>query len=183
MFRNILVAVDGSPASNRGLAMALALAKDQNATLHVVHVVDQALIALGMGGASYVPAEYVDTLMAALRDQGAKLLRKAEAAAAKQGQKVTTAVIESLGATVAYAILRQARKVHADIIVLGTHGRRGLRRVVLGSDAEAVLRESRVPVLIVRADVRVKRPAASRTRAPRRAARTTLDVIRTTPTP
>ena len=151
MFRNILVAVDGSVTSNRGLRAALALAKDQKATLHVVHVIDQAPIAMGLGGAYYVPPEYVESLVSALRQAGVGLLRKVEAAAAKQGQKVETAIIDDLGPSVAHAILRYARKVRADVIVMGTHGRRGLSRVMMGSVAEDVIRHAPCPVLTVRA--------------------------------
>jgi nucleotide-binding universal stress UspA family protein len=141
------------------------------------------LIAQGIDGAYYVPPDYVDSLLSILRDTGTKLLHKAEAAAAKQGQAVTTAIIENLGATVAYAILRHARKVHADLIVMGTHGRRGLKRVVMGSDAEAVLRESRVPVLLVRVEAQPTPRVVNRNRTSRSSARTTTDVVRTSPTP
>jgi K+-sensing histidine kinase KdpD len=82
---------------------------------------------------------------------------------------------ESRGGTIADAILSQARKAKADLIVIGTHGRRGLSRVLMGSDAEAVVRESRVPVLLVRSPQRAPRkraPAkkAATTPAPRRMA-------------
>jgi hypothetical protein len=59
-------------------------------------------------------------------------------------------------------ILHEAKKKKADLIVLGTHGRRGIRRILLGSDAETVLRESRVPVLLVRATEPAKRSHRAR---------------------
>jgi nucleotide-binding universal stress UspA family protein len=65
------------------------------------------------------------------------------------------------GWSVSENILRQANKQRADLVVLGTHGRRGLRRVVMGSDAEAVLRECRVPVLVVRSAVRARASAGT----------------------
>ena len=82
---------------------------------------------------------------------GRKVLTKAEAVARAAKVDVKALLVESKGGTIADAILAQARKLRADTIVLGTHGRRGLRRALMGSDAEAVLRDSRVPVLLVRA--------------------------------
>ena len=64
---------------------------------------------------------------------------------------LTAATLLLLASGVAHTILVQAKKQKADLIVLGTHGRRGLARVVVGSDAETVLREAAVPVLLVRA--------------------------------
>ena len=76
---------------------------------------------------------------------------KAAADAAKQGLKPTTVMRETIGGPAADVIVREARKQRADLIVMGTHGRRGVRRMVLGSDAEQVVRASPVPVLLVRA--------------------------------
>jgi len=154
MFRNVLVAFDGSVPSVRGLKAAMALARDQDATLHVVHVVDQSSIALSYEGEIYLPPNYVDAAIEALRDTGRKALAKAEALAGREGQAIRTLLVDTRGGSVAEAILRAGKKAHADLVVLGTHGRRGLRRALLGSDAEAVLRESRVPVLVVRAEPR-----------------------------
>ena len=74
-----------------------------------------------------MPPDYVDSLLAALRGQGRRILSAVEAAARRKGQVVQTMLIENLGGTVAETILRHARKVRADLIVLGTHGRRGVR--------------------------------------------------------
>ncbi len=75
---------------------------------------------------------------------------KTVAAAEKEGIRAKTLLRETLGGPAADSIVRDARRQRADLIVLGTHGRRGLRRMVLGSDAEAVVRTSPVPVLLVR---------------------------------
>jgi nucleotide-binding universal stress UspA family protein len=98
----------------------------------------------------YVPSGYVDTLLDDLRTNGRKILTKAEALARAGGVEAKALLVETKGRTIADVILAQARKVRADVIVLGTHGRRGFRRVVMGSDAEAVVRDSRIPVLLVR---------------------------------
>lgn len=151
MFKQVLVAVDGSPTSNRGLKAAIGLAADQHASLAIVHVVDTMASMAYVGDMSYVPASYVDDMLEDLRTSGRRILAKAEATARDAGVEAKTFLVETKGGTVAEAILAQARKAHADVIVLGTHGRRGLSRVLMGSDAETVLREARVPVMLVRA--------------------------------
>ena len=148
-YRKILVAVDGSAASNKGLREAMRVAKAENAQLFILHVVDEypALAAMdgmmaGAPGADLVPA---------LRAGGKRVLARAEAAARKQHLKAKALLREMLSGPAAYPIVREAKKLRADLIVLGTHGRRGVRRLVLGSDAEQVVRMASMPVLLVRA--------------------------------
>ena len=167
MFKRILVGVDGTPTSNRGLATAIGLAKEQNATLHVVHVIDDMAIMPMFDTAGYVPA-YYDAMLASLRETGRKILSKAQAVAAKSGRSIQPQMLEARGGGVANAILQQARSVRADLIVMGTHGRRGMGRLVMGSDAEGVLRETTVPILLVRSP-EVKRPTKSVKSATRKA--------------
>jgi nucleotide-binding universal stress UspA family protein len=147
-YRKILVAVDGSTASAKGLREALRLAKAEGARLFILHVVDEypAFAALdgmmaGAPGADLVPA---------LREGGRRVLAKAEGVARKQKVKAKAILREMLSGPAAYPIVREAKKLGADLIVLGTHGRRGVRRLVLGSDAEQVVRTASVPVLLVR---------------------------------
>jgi nucleotide-binding universal stress UspA family protein len=148
-YRKILVAVDGSTASAKGLREALRLAKAEGARLFILHVVDEypAFAALdgmmaGAPGADLVPA---------LREGGKRVLANAQRLALKHKVKAKAILREMLSGPAAYPIVREARKVGADLIVLGTHGRRGVRRLVLGSDAEQVVRTASVPVLLVRA--------------------------------
>jgi nucleotide-binding universal stress UspA family protein len=171
MFKRILVAVDGSPVSNHGLRTALTIAADQDATLYALHVIDDAQLATSSMGMEYASAELVESLWEGLRENGRRILLRAEASARKAKHPLVPILRESRGAPVADAIVRQARKLHADLIVLGTHGRRGFRRLVLGSDAEGVLREARVPVLLVRGRVRVSKakPASGSANAKRHA--------------
>src|SRR5208282_966463 len=75
----------------------------------------------------------------ASRTGGKKLLARAEAKVRKRGIEVETVLLEAVGRRVADLIIKQAKKWRADLIVLGTHGRRVLSRVVTGSDAELVL--------------------------------------------
>lgn len=155
MYQSILVAVDGSATAAAGLEEAIALALDQKATLNVLHVVEEFVLAQGLE----VPM-YSEGLWDAMRDAGKKVLAKAVTRAEQQGAAVRPLLVETMGSPVADVIVAQAKKCRADLIVLGTHGRRGVARVVMGSDAELVLRESPVPVLLVRARRRARRAAA-----------------------
>ncbi len=144
-YRKILVPVDGSKASQRGLREAVRLAKEQDARIVLLHVVDEFYVV-----ASPEMGAYSADMVELLRKSGKRLLEKARAVVAKQGVKVDTVMREIIGGPAAGEIVRQARKIRADLIVIGTHGRRGIRRVVMGSDAEQVVRTSPVPVLMVR---------------------------------
>ena len=149
-YRRILVPVDGSPTSNAGLREAIDLAKGQDASLHLVHVLDYHYLA--MGGLEV--GAYIDDLMASLTQSGRRILKRAEEVARKSGVKTSVALLESPAGPAADAIVRQAKKSKADLIVLGTHGRRGVQRMLMGSDAEQVVRNSPVPVMLVRASGR-----------------------------
>lgn len=152
MYQRILVPVDGSHTSTLGLQEAIRLAIDQRARLRIIHVVDELLVAQNFEG--YINAgELIDSLEAS----GKKALHNAVALARKHDLKAEASMFETVGGRVADVIVREARKWKADLIVMGTHGRRGIGRVVLGSDAETVLREARVPVLLVRAPEPKKR--------------------------
>ncbi|MEO5700036.1 MAG: universal stress protein [Casimicrobiaceae bacterium] len=151
MFKSILVAVDGGATSWLGFRHALALAREQEATLHVLHILDDAPLITGYEGAGYITQDYVDRLDETLRRNANKVLAKAAAEASAAGHAVNRVLVEARGNGVAGIIVREARKLRADLIVLGTHGRSGLKRLVMGSDAEAVVRETKLPVLLVRA--------------------------------
>jgi nucleotide-binding universal stress UspA family protein len=146
MFKRILVPIDGSATANLGLREAVRLAKNQKAQLCLLHVVDEFFMTQAADGLAYT-----DEMFDALRDGGRKLLSRAETAVRKQGLKPRSVLAETLTGGVAGVIVQQAKKWKADLIVMGTHGRRGVRRVVMGSDAEQVLRTTRVPVLLFRA--------------------------------
>ena len=146
-YRKILVAVDGSAASNKGLREAIRLAKAEDARLFILHVVDEFQAFAAMDGLVGAPGA---DLLPALREGGARVLAKAKKTAERAGARCTALLREMLSGPAAYPIVREARKARADLIVLGTHGRRGVRRLVLGSDAEQVVRSASVPVLLVR---------------------------------
>ena len=146
-YKRILVPVDGSRASQRGLREAIRLAKGQKASLQLVHVVDEHTVLVS---AAEVGPDLV-RLMLVLRKQGAKLLRNAAALVRRNGLKCTSVLLEAQNGPAADLIVRQARKSGADLVVIGTHGRRGLRRLIMGSDAEQIVRSAPVPVMLVRA--------------------------------
>jgi nucleotide-binding universal stress UspA family protein len=145
MYKNILVAVDGSAASLRGLDEAIKVAKGVGGKLMLVHVVNELVAA-----ADYVPSVYFDGIIQALRETGAKVLEQAMTIARRGEVSAEQRLLETVGGRAADEIVRQARDWPADLIVMGTHGRRGLKRLVMGSDAELVLRLSAVPVLLIR---------------------------------
>lgn len=144
-YRRIVVPLDGSRTAVRGLREAIRLAGELGARLRLVHVVDESAL-LGAAEAGIDPAP----LLHSLGKGGQALLQRASAPSSAQ---VCAATLRSTRRWAARprAILGDARKWRADLIVMGTHGRRGVRRMVLGSDAEQVVRQSTVPVLLVRA--------------------------------
>ncbi len=145
MYQRILVPVDDSAASQRGLREGIALARDQRATLHLVHVVDSFM---PMVDPAFWPN--LTDLDRGLKESAAKLLARAADEARQAGVSVDTEVRDTLDNRAASTIVAAARDCGADLIVMGTHGRRGASHLVLGSDAEAVLKTSPVPVLLVR---------------------------------
>ncbi len=146
-YKRILVPLDGSATANAGLREALRLAKAQGAALQLLHVVDQhSVVMMGMESAIYM-----DDVLKGLTAAGRSVLRKAQAVADKAGVKASGVLVETITGPAADSIVGQAKKGRADLIVIGTHGRRGVRRLVMGSDAEQVVRTSPVPVLLVRA--------------------------------
>ncbi len=147
MYQRILVPIDGSPTSDKGLDEAIRLAKLTGARLRLIHVVDDLSIMLGMEGY----AGYTAEMFSSLRAAGAAVIEAGRARVAAAGVNVETVLHESLEGPVPDLVIADARSWNADLIVLGTHGRRGMRRMVLGSSAEQLLRAAPVPVLLVRA--------------------------------
>ncbi|CAB3926081.1 universal stress protein [Achromobacter ruhlandii] len=147
MYQRILVPVDGSPTSERGLQEAIRLALLTHASLRLIHVIDEMSFMLGIDAYGYAAGELLDLL----RKDGTEILQQASATVRAQGVPVDSVLYENLDKTVQQRIVAEAEMWKADLIVIGTHGRRGVRRLVLGSSAEGVLRTSPVPVLLVRA--------------------------------
>ena len=147
MYRRILVPLDGSTTANRGLDEAIRLAKSHRGTLILLHVADESVLTQNIEAG----AAMIEGLLESLREGGRKILEKAEAKARRHRVRARSVLVENMLGGVADVIVRQARKTRAQLIVIGTHGRRGVARVVLGSAAEGVVRTSNVPVLLIRA--------------------------------
>ncbi|MFY1975414.1 universal stress protein, partial [Achromobacter dolens] len=118
-----------------------------HASLRLIHVIDEMSFMLGIDAYGYAAGELLDLL----RKDGTEILQQASATVRAQGVPVDSVLYENLDKTVQQRIIAEAEMWKADLIVIGTHGRRGVRRLVLGSSAEGVLRTSPVPVLLVRA--------------------------------
>jgi nucleotide-binding universal stress UspA family protein len=144
-FRRIVFPTDFSPASRPAFRKAVALAKGERAQLIVLHV----LSALPVMPGSYVSPSVWDDLELGQRTQAARLLRSVVAKAKTAGARASGVLID-FGVT-HEQIVRYARKKRADLIVMGTHGRSGLTRALLGSVASRVLSAAKCPVLTVRA--------------------------------
>jgi nucleotide-binding universal stress UspA family protein len=149
MYGKILVPVDGSETSTRGLNEAIKIAKAQGSQLRLVHIVNEFIL-----NYTYAPGLYAENLIESLVKAGREVLDTAEKAAKRDGVRAEGVLIESIGGVAADLILAQARQWQPDLIVMGTHGRRGLARLALGSDAEQVVRAATVPVMLVRGTVR-----------------------------
>ncbi|MDE2400506.1 MAG: universal stress protein [Burkholderiales bacterium] len=146
MYKKILVPIDGSATATRGLTEALGLARDVKADLCLLYVADQFPMMFEFSGMS----AYND-LRNALHERGNQALDQAKAAADAQGVHTESVFKEVVNQPVGTVIVDEAIRLGCDLIVMGTHGRRGMSHLVLGSDAEAVLKSTPVPVLLVRA--------------------------------
>jgi nucleotide-binding universal stress UspA family protein len=146
MYQRILVPIDGSPTSERGLDEAIKLAVLTRADLRLLHVVDELQHVTGF---ETCPV-YATDIVPLLREAGETLLRKGRDRALRAGLKADTVLVEGLSPRLAEAVADQATSWRAELIVIGTHGRRGASRLLLGSDAEQVVRTAPVPVLLVR---------------------------------
>lgn len=145
MYKRILVPIDGSDTSRNGLNAAIHLAKGDDATLSLLHVVNEFPLMVEMASTTDFNA-----VREGMRQYGLQLLADTRMQATSQGLKVETLLIDQREGRVSEAIVEQAKAEGCDLIVIGSHGRRGLSRLLLGSDAAGVLRQSAVPVLLVR---------------------------------
>lgn len=142
-YRTILVPVDGTPTASRGLRQAIALAKARRTRLVLLHVADESA-----AYASFESGASADLVRALVRD-GRRILKRAQSLAGRHGKDARTLLRESVGEPVAEEIVRQAKRLHCDLIVMGTHARRRGARRVPGSRGARVALDSPVPVLLV----------------------------------
>ncbi|MFD1595270.1 universal stress protein [Haloplanus litoreus] len=141
MYHDILVPTDGSNASAAAVDHAVSLASQYDARVHALYVVDT--------GSYGLLEERASVVVDALREEGKKAVGTVETAAETADLGVETAVVEG---TVHRSILDYAEENGVDLIVMGTHGRRGIDRYLLGSVTERIVRSAPIPVLTVRGE-------------------------------
>ena len=144
MFKHILLPVDGSATSRLAIDKALALAKAFDSAVTLVYVIDPYAFT-GVGtDFSYGQAEY----LSAAKDEAQEAIGAARQVFESQGVLVKGSVVEAHSTY--QAILDTAQAAHADLVVMGSHGRHGLEKLVLGSITEQVLSHAHLSVLVVR---------------------------------
>lgn len=146
MYSRILLPVDGSVPSQLALEEAIRLGTALHSAIRLVHVIDVWSLV-----ASEAAASVYDTLFANACREGETLLGECAQKLRSAGIPVDTGLVDHPDAQVGECIIHQARDYHAELIICGTHGRRGIRRILVGSDAEYIVRHAVVPVLLVRA--------------------------------
>jgi nucleotide-binding universal stress UspA family protein len=142
MYKRILVPVDGSATANHALTTALQLARDSGGRVRLLHALDELAYLAGY--------EYSPDVFKIARENANKVLDDAAAIAQSAGIPCERVLIDAPGVRLGESAAAEARQWDADLIVVGTHGRRGLGRVLLGSGAEQVIRLAPVPVLVIR---------------------------------
>ncbi|CAG4925064.1 hypothetical protein LMG31841_05448 [Paraburkholderia saeva] len=145
MFRRILVAIDGSETARQAFEAALQLARESSAQLLPLYVVDNPLMAYD--ALAYDPSILREACLEAGRGLAAAALAEMKRAAVAGTPRIVE--VDHAGEDIAERIRITANEFAADLIVLGTHGRRGFRRLFLGSVAERVVRIACCPVLLV----------------------------------
>ena len=146
MYKRILVPVDGSVTANKALVAALQIARDSGGRVRIIHVIEEMAYLTGYeqyGG-------YSGELISAMRETGNKVLNDAMAIAQAAGVEADNLLFDNFGERLGEVVANTAKQWDADLIVVGTHGRRGIGRMLLGSGAEQILRLAPVPVLVIR---------------------------------
>jgi nucleotide-binding universal stress UspA family protein len=147
MYKRIAVAVDGSETSTMALNEAVKLAKVMNATLLLLYVCEEMPMVWNTDGMTPFPVEEVTK---AFIDAGKQLLQQDRASVTESGIEVETRLVEDYKGRIGAVISQEAEKWLADLLVIGTHGRKGINHLLMGSVAEGVMRTANMPVLLVR---------------------------------
>lgn len=149
MYEHILIATDGSDLARKGLDQGLALAKSLGARVSVIVVTEPFPLQTGVSGIGWVPTQGdFDGYAASQKEHAAAILAEAKAAADALG--VAAEVVHVPDARPAEAIVETAVQGGCGLVVMASHGRRGLGRLLLGSQTSEVLAHATVPVLVVR---------------------------------
>ncbi len=146
MYKKILVPLDGSSTSNLALEHAVALARLSGGSVLLFHVIEE----LAHSNGFERPKIYIEQVRPRFIANSQAILDKASERLRQEGVNVETLMLESGGKRASELIAEQAKASGCDIVILGTHGRRGVERFLMGSDAEQVARIASVPVMLVR---------------------------------
>ncbi|SFE60591.1 universal stress protein [Nitrosomonas sp. Nm166] len=144
MYQRILVPIDGSAISEQALDETIKFSQHHNAQVELVHVLEDIWYFNDENYLNY--AELVD----AMRHSGEKILAQAQNKLQQAGVAVEGKLLEARGERVAHVIVTEAKNSSADLIIIGTHGRSGFNRMLLGSVAEGIVRTAHIPVLLIR---------------------------------
>ena len=149
MYANILLSTDGSDVARKGVKHGLDLAKALNAKVTVITVTERIYIDYGSGHASgYIPSqEEMDSFDAARKADAGRVLDEVRSMTEQIG--ISAELVHVPNSHPATAIVETAKSRGCDLIVMATHGRRGLRKLILGSQTSEVLVNGSVPVLVV----------------------------------
>ena len=148
MYSRIFVAIDNSSTAQKALDEAIQLAAKLGAALCISTALDEAPVTQhGMGLGSYID---LDKVKQEMRDTGNALLELASAKAKAAGCDPHCVLIESDKKRLSEMIIEAASQWHADLIVMGTHGRRGFERLLVGSVAEHMVRSATTSLLLIR---------------------------------
>ena len=147
MFKRILVATDGSTLSKKAVASAIALAAQNDADLVALNVIPRYPRSY-FEGSMAVSAEDIGRIEKQWADKAQAMLDTVSARAKQSGVRIRTATANS--DRVAESIIAAAKKHRSDLIVMASHGRKGIRRLLLGSETQHVLAHSALPVLVLR---------------------------------
>jgi nucleotide-binding universal stress UspA family protein len=146
MYANILLSTDGSDVARKGVKHGIALAKALNAKVTVITVTEP--LDLERGHAGWIPPqEMFDSFDAACKERVGEVLDEVRAIAEQSG--ISVDLLHVPNAHPATAIIETAKSRGCDLIVMASHGRRGLRKLFLGSQTSEVLVDGSVPVLVV----------------------------------
>ncbi|MEO8856212.1 MAG: universal stress protein [Burkholderiaceae bacterium] len=147
MFQRILVATDGSTLSRKAVTSAIALAQMTGAELLALKVIPRYPMGYFEGGIPLL-AEDIARVEKQWTESSQKVVDGVQAGAAAKGVKARGITVKS--DMVAEAIIAAAKKHKADLIVMASHGRKGIKRLLLGSETQHVLTHSHIPVLVMR---------------------------------
>ena len=147
MFKRILVATDGSTLSRKAVTSAIALAARNDADLVALNVIPRYPRSYFEGAVTF-SAEDIGRVEKQWAEKAQAMLDTVSARARQSGVRIKAATVNS--DLVAESIISAARKHRSDLIVMASHGRKGIKRLLLGSETQHVLAHSTLPVLVLR---------------------------------